>query len=186
VLLDDVNVLDAKAMDGFALRSRVGMVLQQPTPFPMSIWDNAAFGPKLAGLDQTEVERRVVHGLQQAGLWDDVRSRLKSNALSLSVVQQQLLCVARALAMEPEVLVLDEPCAVLDPSAADRIEQLVRSMRGVVTVVFVTRNAQQAARTSDYTTVLFEGEMVEHAPTDVLFTRPTEKRTEDYITGNFG
>ena len=162
------------------------MVLQQPTPFPMSIWDNTAFGPKLAGLGRSEVERRVVHALQQAGLWEDVRSHLKASASSLSVVQQQMMCIARALAMEPEVLLLDEPCAVLDPSAGDRIEQLVRSMRGVMTVVFVTRNAQQAARVSDYTAVLFDGDVVEHAPTDVLFTRPLEKRTEDYITGNFG
>ena len=186
VLLGRVNVLDSTQMDSIELRCRVGMVLQRPTPFPMSIWDNVAFGPKLAGFDRPEVERRVVCGLQKAGLWDDVKSKLNQKAFSLSVVQQQTMCIARALAMEPEVLLLDEPCALLDPSARNRIEDLVRSMRGMVTVVMVTRSAQQAARVSDYTAVLFGGEVVEHATTDVLFTRPSEKRTEDYISGHFG
>jgi phosphate transport system ATP-binding protein len=186
VLLDDIDVLDPQAIDGFELRSRVGMVLQRPTPFPMSIWDNVAFGLKLAGLDRTSIERRVVQALQQSGLWEDVKNRLKSPAASLSTVQQQTMCIARALAVEPEVLLLDEPCGYLDPGAADRIEELVLSMRGDVTVVLVTHNVQQAARVSDYTAVLFSGEVVEHAPTDVLFTRPSEQRTEDYITGKFG
>lgn len=186
VLLDDVNVLDVSAIDGFALRARVGMVLQRPTPFPMSIWDNVAFGPKLAGLGRQSIERRVVQALQQAGLWDDVSSQLKAPAASLTTVQQQMLCIARALALEPEVLLLDEPCDLLDPAAGDRIEELVLSMRGEVTVVLVTHNVQQAARVSDYTAVMVSGEVVEHAPTDVLFTRPSEQRTEDYITGKFG
>ena len=186
VLLDGVNILDRRVMDGLELRSRVGMVLQYPTPFPMSIWDNVAFGPKLAGLDQTEVERRVIHGLQQARLWDDVRHRLRQDASVLSVVQQQTMCVARALAMDPEVLLLDEPCEFLDPSAGDGIEQLVRSMSGVMTVVLATRNAHLAARISDYTAVMFDGEVAEHASTDVLFTRPALRRTEDFISGHFG
>ncbi len=186
VLLDEVNVLDPKAIDGLELRSRVGMVLQRPTPFPMSIWDNVAFGPKMAGLGRSAVERRVVQSLQHAGLWEDVKNRLYTSAESLSTVQQQMMCIARALAVEPEVLLLDEPCGYLDPGAADRIEELVLSMREEVTVVLVTHNVQQAARVSDYTAVFFSGEVVEHAPTDVLFTRPSERRTEDYITGKFG
>jgi len=186
VLLDDIDILDPKAIDGFELRSRVGMVLQRPAPFPMSIWDNVAFGLKLAGLDRSAIERRVVQALQQSGLWEDVKNRLKSPASALSTVQQQTMCIARALAVEPEVLLLDEPCGYLDPGASDRIEELVLSMRGDVTVVLVTHNVQQAARVSDYTAVFFSGEVVEHAPTDVLFTRPSEQRTEDYITGKFG
>lgn len=186
VLLDDVDVLDPKAIDGFALRGRVGMVLQRPAPFPMSIWDNVAFGPKLAGLDRAGIERRVVQALRQAGLWDEVKGRLEAPATSLSTVQQQMMCIARALAVEPEVLLLDEPCGYLDPGAGDRIEELILAMRGTVTVVLVTHNVQQAARVSDYTAVLFSGEVVEHAPTDVLFTRPTKQQTEDYITGKLG
>ena len=186
VMLDDIDVLDPTSIDGFELRSRVGMVLQRPTPFPMSIWDNVAFGPKLAGFDRPAIERRVVQALQQAGLWDDVKDRLKTPASALMTMQQQMMCIARALAVEPEVLLLDEPCGYLDPGAGDRIEELVLSMRDHVTVVLVTHNVQQAARVSDYSAVLFAGEVVEHAPTDVLFTRPSEQRTEDYITGKFG
>ncbi|MFW5738845.1 MAG: phosphate ABC transporter ATP-binding protein [Myxococcota bacterium] len=186
VWLDDIDVLDPSSMDGFELRSRVGMVLQRPTPFPMSIWDNVAFGPKLAGLSRPAIERRVVQALQQAGLWEDVKNRLNAPAGALTTVQQQMMCIARALAVEPEVLLLDEPCGYLDPGAGDRIEELVLSMRDHVTVVLVTHNVQQAARVSDYTAVIFSGEIVEHAPTDVLFTRPSERRTEDYITGKFG
>ncbi len=186
VQLGDVNVLDPKAIDDIALRSRVGMVFQKPTPFPMTIFDNVAFGLKLLGIHGAELEDRVVGALKNAALWDEVKDRLKESGLQLSGGQQQRLCIARALAVEPEVLLLDEPASALDPIATARIEELVQEMRGRYTVVIVTHNLQQAARVSDYTTFFYLGKVIEHGPTDLIFTRPTEQRTEDYITGRFG
>lgn len=186
VLLGGVNVLDKNAMDDIALRSRVGMVFQKPTPFAMSIFDNVAYGLRLLGIKGTELEARVVSALADAALWDEVRDRLKESGLQLSGGQQQRLCIARALAVEPEVLLMDEPASALDPIATARIEELVQEMRGKYTVVIVTHNLQQAARVSDYTTFFYMGKVIEHGPTDAIFTRPTEQRTEDYITGRFG
>jgi phosphate transport system ATP-binding protein len=186
VMLDDINVLEPGAIDGNELRARVGMVLQTPAPFPMSVWDNVAFGLRLAGASREVMERAVVQSLQRVGVWDELRSRFDESAMGLSVGQQQLVCIARVLAVEPEVLLFDEPCSALDPGASARVEDLVRSLRGSVTVVIATNNVQQAARVSDYTALLVEGKVVEHASTDEIFTRPTEQRTEDYITGKFG
>ena len=186
VMLAGTNVLDPGAIDGYELRARVGMVLQNPAPFPMSVWDNVAFGLRLAGATREVMERAVVQSLQRVGVWDELRSRLDESAMRLSVGQQQLVCIARALAVEPEVLLFDEPCSALDPGASARVEDLLRSLRGTVTVVLATNDVQQAARVSDYTALLYEGKVVEHASTDQIFTRPTEQRTEDYITGKFG
>ncbi len=186
ILLDNVNVLDRKSIDGIRLRTRVGMVFQKPTPFPMSIWDNVAFGLQLQGIRGAELEERATKSLQEAALWDEVKDRLRTSGLGLSGGQQQRLCIARALAVRPDVLLMDEPASALDPIATARIEDLVRDMRGRITVVIVTHNMQQAARVSDYTAFFYMGEVIEHAPTDVLFTRPVERRTEDYLTGKFG
>ena len=169
------------------LRSKIGMVFQKPTPFPMSIYDNVAFGVRLyESLPKSDMEVRVEEALRRSALWDEVKDQLHASGLSLSGGQQQRLCVARALAVEPEVLLLDEPASALDPIATARIEELIRAMRSRITVVLVTHNMQQAARVSDYTAFFYLGEIVEHAPTDELFTRPRERRTEEYITGKFG
>ncbi len=186
ILMDGLNLLDPKSIDGIRLRSRVGMVFQKPTPFPMSIWDNVAFGLKLQGLAAAQLEQRAEQALRDAALWDEVKDRLRSPGLSLSGGQQQRLCIARALAVRPEVLLLDEPASALDPIATARIEELIRRMRGSITVVLVTHNMQQAARVSDYTAFFYMGELVEYAPTNELFTRPRERKTEEYITGKFG
>jgi phosphate transport system ATP-binding protein len=186
ILMDGLNLLDTRAVDAIALRSRVGMVFQKPTPFPMSVWDNVAFGLKLQGKRGSELQEGVTRALQDAALWDEVKDRLGASGMSLSGGQQQRLCIARALAVKPEVLLLDEPASALDPIATARIEELVRNMRGSITVVLVTHNMQQAARVSDYTAFFYMGELVEHAQTDQLFTFPRERRTEEYITGKFG
>jgi phosphate transport system ATP-binding protein len=186
IMMDGQNLLDPNAVDGIRLRSKVGMVFQKPTPFPMSIWDNVAFGLRLRGLSAADLALRVERALADAALWDEVKDRLSASGQSLSGGQQQRLCVARALAVEPEVLLLDEPASALDPIATARIEELIRAMRGRITVVLVTHNMQQAARVSDYTAFFYLGEIVEHAPTDLLFTRPRERKTEEYITGKFG
>jgi phosphate transport system ATP-binding protein len=186
IMMGGQNLLDPTVVDSIRLRSKIGMVFQKPTPFPMSIWDNVAFGLRLRGLDAAELAVRVEQALRDAALWDEVKDRLGAAGQSLSGGQQQRLCVARALAVEPEVLLLDEPASALDPIATARIEELIRAMRGRITVVLVTHNMQQAARVSDYTAFFYLGEIVEHAPTDVLFTRPRERRTEEYITGKFG
>ena len=186
VHMGDVNILDPKGIDGIALRSRVGMVFQKPTPFPMAIFDNVAFGLKLLGVTGSELEDRVVKALQNAALWDEVKDRLKASGMTLSGGQQQRLCIARALAVEPEVLLLDEPASALDPIATTRIEELIHTMHGKYTVVIVTHNMQQAARVSDYTAFFYMGEVIEHGPTNQMFTSPHEQRTEDYITGKFG
>ncbi len=186
IMMDGVNLLDPRSIDGIRLRSRVGMVFQKPTPFPMSIWDNVAFGLSMLGLPTLELEQRAEQALRDAALWDEVKDRLRASGLSLSGGQQQRLCIARALALRPEVLLLDEPASALDPIATARIEEMIRGMRGSITVVLVTHNMQQAARVSDYTAFFYMGELVEHAPTNELFTRPREKKTEEYITGKFG
>jgi len=186
VLLDGADILDSRAIDGISLRSRVGMVFQKPTPFPMSIRENVAFGPKLLGVRGSELEDRIVAAIKAAALWEEVQDRLDASGLSLSGGQQQRLCIARALAVEPEVLLMDEPASALDPIATTRIEELIHDMAGRYTVVIVTHNMQQAARVSDYTAFFYMGEIIEHGPTNQIFTSPAEKRTEDYITGRFG
>jgi phosphate transport system ATP-binding protein len=173
--------------DVVALRRRVGMVFQRPNPFPMSIFDNVAFGLRLLGLrDREELRARVEDGLRRAALWDEVRERLGRPALQLSGGQQQRLCIARCLAVEPEVILMDEPASALDPTATARIEELILQLKSRYTLVVVTHNMQQAARISDRTAFMLTGELVEIGPTPELFTRPQKRLTEDYITGRFG
>ncbi len=177
----------APATDVVELRRRVGMVFQRPNPFPKSIFDNVAFGLRLLGaMDRAELEARVESALRRAALWDEVRDRLGRSALALSGGQQQRLCIARALAVEPEVLLMDEPASALDPTATARIEELVLQLKERYTIVMVTHNMQQAARVSDRTAFMLVGELVEVDETRRLFTRPRQKLTEDYITGRFG
>jgi phosphate transport system ATP-binding protein len=186
VLLDGENVLDPKYSLN-RLRSKVGMVFQKPVPFPMSIFDNVAYGiGHHEKLPKAELAVRVEQALVQAALWDDVRDKLGQNALGLSGGQQQRLCIARAIALKPEVLLLDEPTSALDPIATGKIEQLVAELKSRYTIVIVTHNMQQAARVSDFTAFMYLGELVEHGVTEKIFTRPAEQRTEDYITGRFG
>ncbi len=186
VLLDGENILDP----GYSLnrlRSRIGMVFQKPVPFPMSIHDNVAYGiGHHEQLPRAELVERVEIALRQAALWDEVKDKLKHSALGLSGGQQQRLCIARAIALKPDVLLLDEPTSALDPIATGKIEQLVAELKTEYTIVIVTHNMQQAARCSDFTAFMYLGEMVEHGETDTIFTRPTKKQTEDYITGRFG
>jgi phosphate transport system ATP-binding protein len=173
--------------DVVELRRRVGMVFQRPNPFPKSIFDNVAYGVRLFGIrDRAELEGRVQHALQRAALWDEVRERLGGSALQLSGGQQQRMCIARALAVEPEVLLMDEPASALDPTATARIEELVLNLKASYTIVVVTHNMQQAARISDRTAFMLSGKLIEKGETRELFTRPKEKLTEDYITGRFG
>jgi phosphate transport system ATP-binding protein len=188
ILLDDEPV-DGAAADAIALRRRVGMVFQRPTPFPtLSIFENVAAALRAGdrGLRQVELVERVERALRRAALWDEVKDRLRGSAVSLSGGQQQRLCMARALAAEPAVLLLDEPTASLDPMGTQRIEELLYELRGSVTVVIVTHNMQQAARVSDLTAFLLDTRLVEAAPTRTLFTTPGDPRTEAYITGRFG
>jgi phosphate transport system ATP-binding protein len=180
------NVLVADT-DVVELRRRVGMVFQRANPFPKSIFENVVFGLRLLGVrDRSELEMRCEHSLRRAALWDEVRDRLGRGALQLSGGQQQRLCIARSLAVEPEVLLMDEPASALDPTATAKIEELVLDLKQSVTIVVVTHNMQQAARISDRTAFMLHGELIEYGPTDQLFTRPREKLTEDYITGRFG
>ncbi|OGF04385.1 MAG: phosphate ABC transporter ATP-binding protein [Candidatus Eisenbacteria bacterium RBG_16_71_46] len=177
----------APSTDVVELRRRIGMVFQRPNPFPKSIFDNVAFGLRLLGLgNRTELEARVEDSLRHAALWDEVRDRLGKSALALSGGQQQRLCIARALAVEPEVLLMDEPASALDPTATARIEELVLDLKERYTIVMVTHNMQQAARVSDRTAFMLVGELIELGETRQLFTRPRQKLTEDYITGRFG
>ncbi len=174
-------------VDVAALRQRVGMVFQKPNPFPKSVFDNVAYGPRILGLrDRSRLAGTVERSLQRAALWEEVKDRLGSNALGLSGGQQQRLCIARALAVDPDVLLMDEPTSALDPRATTRIEDLIGELRGDYTIVIVTHNMQQAARVSDFTAFLYEGWLVEYGLTGQLFTKPREKQTEDYITGRFG
>jgi phosphate transport system ATP-binding protein len=172
-------------VDAVDVRRRIGMVFQKPNPFPKSIYDNVAFGPRINGY-RGDMEELVERSLRQAALWDEVKDRLDASALALSGGQQQRLCIARALAVEPEVLLMDEPASALDPIATQKIEELIYALKQDYTVVIVTHNMQQAARVSDYTAFLYIGEMVEYGPTQGLFTNPKEERTEAYITGRFG
>ena len=186
VLLDGANVLDPKYPLN-RLRSKVGMVFQKPVPFPMSIYDNVAYGIRhYEKLPKAEMDARVQRALNQAALWDEVKDKLKQNALGLSGGQQQRLCIARAVAVSPEVILLDEPTSALDPISTARIEQLIADLKQSYTIVIVTHNMQQAARVSDRTAFMYLGELVEQGDTETLFTRPTQQQTEDYITGRFG
>ena len=186
VLLDGKNIYDPD-VDVVELRRRVGMVFQQPNPFPMSIYDNVAFGPKMLGLNRRrDLDEIVERSLKLAGLWDEVKDDLRKSGLALSGGQQQRLCIARVLAVEPEVLLLDEPCANLDPISSLKIEELLFRLKEHYTIVIVTHNLQQAARISDWTAFLLMGEIIESGPTGEIFTRPKDPRTEQYITGRFG
>lgn len=186
VLLDGEDIFHPD-VDVVNLRKRVGMVFQRPNPFPMSIYDNVAYGPRIHGqTDKAKLAELVERSLAGAALWDEVKDRLKTSAVSLSGGQQQRLCIARLLAVEPEVLLMDEPCSALDPISTMKIEELVTELKKEYTIVMVTHNMQQAARVSDSTAFFLMGEMVEQDKTDTVFTRPRDKRTEDYITGRFG
>jgi len=186
VFLDDQNIYGPR-INSVRLRRHVGMVFQKPNPFPsMSIRDNVLAGFRLNGMKPTAPDAIVERALRQAALWDEVKDVLPRSGASLSGGQQQRLCIARALALEPEVLLMDEPCSALDPIATARIEELIRELRERLTIVIVTHNMQQAARVSDYTAFLYQGELVEHGPTAQVFTRPEHKRTEDYVAGRFG
>lgn len=184
VWFDGVNVLDPR-VDVVALRGRIGMVFQRPNPFPKAVFDNVAYGPRIHGAHRRELKMIVERALCQAALWDEVKGKLRRSAFDLSGGQQQRLCIARALATSPEVLLMDEPTSALDPAATAKIEDLVRTLKDEFTVVIVTHNLQQAARVSDRTAFLLMGELVEYAPTEELFTRPKDPRTEDYLTGRF-
>lgn len=186
ILLDGKNILESK-QDLNLLRAKVGMVFQKPTPFPMSIFDNIAFGIKLyEKLSKSELSDRVEWALQKAALWNEVKDKLDQSGTSLSGGQQQRLCIARGVAVKPEVLLLDEPCSALDPISTARIEELVHELKNDYTIAIVTHNMQQAARVSDYTAYMYLGELIEIGDTDTIFTKPVRRETEDYITGKFG
>lgn len=186
ILLDGVNVLQP-GTDVVMLRKRVGMVFQRPNPFPMSIFDNIAYGPRIHGITNKAALADIVErSLTGAALWEEVKDRLHQSAMGMSGGQQQRLCIARLLAVEPEVLLMDEPCSALDPISTMKIEELVTELKNRYTIIMVTHNMQQAARVSDQTAFFLNGELVEHGKTDAIFTKPQDKRTEDYITGRFG
>lgn len=186
ILLNGQNIL-AGGVDLNMLRAKVGMVFQKPTPFPMSIHDNVAFGVKLyESLSRAEMDDRVEWALQKAALWNEVKNKLKQSGLGLSGGQQQRLCIARAIAVKPEVMLLDEPTSALDPISTAHVEELIHELKRDYTIAIVTHNMQQAARVSDYTAYMYLGELVEVGETDAIFTAPKKKATEDYITGKFG
>jgi phosphate transport system ATP-binding protein len=186
VLLDGHNILNP-GQDLNLLRARIGMVFQKPTPFPMSIYENIAFGVRLfEHLPRAEIDARVESALRRAAIWDEVKDKLQANGLSLSGGQQQRLCIARTVAVKPEVILLDEPCSALDPISTAKIEELIDELKDDYTIAIVTHNMQQAARVSDYTAFMYLGEMVEFDTTSKMFTTPTDRRTQDYITGRFG
>lgn len=186
IMFDGVNILDKK-QDLNILRAKIGMVFQKPTPFPMSIFDNVAFGVKLyETLNRCELEERVEWALKKAALWDEVKDKLNQSGTSLSGGQQQRLCIARTIGVKPEVVLLDEPTSALDPISTARIEDLIFQLKEDYTIVIVTHNMQQAARVSDYTAYMYLGELIEFGDTDIIFTKPKQKATEDYITGKFG
>ena len=186
ILLDGRNLLD-RDVDVTALRANVGMVFQKPTPFPMSIFDNVAFGLQLhEKVSKSILRERVEQALRRAALWDEVKDKLKHSGMSLSGGQQQRLCIARAIAVEPEVLLMDEPASALDPIATARIEELVEQLKERYTIVIVTHNMQQAARVSDYTAFMYLGLLVEVSPTNVMFLKPARRQSEEYVTGRFG
>jgi phosphate transport system ATP-binding protein len=186
ILLDDQDIY-APSIDVVEIRRRIGMVFQKPNPFPKTIFDNVAYGLRVNGInDKATITEGVEQSLRQAVLWDEVKDRLDDSALGLSGGQQQRLCIARALAVEPEVLLMDEPASALDPIATQKIEELIRQLKEIYTIVIVTHNMQQAARVSDHTAFLYLGKLIEFNETERIFTRPNKKQTEDYITGRFG
>jgi phosphate transport system ATP-binding protein len=186
VLLDGKNILDRK-VDINLLRARVGMVFQKPTPFPMTIYDNIAFGIKLyERLPKSELDGRVEHALRQSAMWEEVKDKLHGSGLGLSGGQQQRLCIARTVATKPEVILLDEPCSALDPISTAKIEELIEQLKAEYTIAIVTHNLQQASRVSQYTAFMFLGELIEFGETEAVFTNPQQKKTEEYITGRFG
>ncbi|MDP4024251.1 phosphate ABC transporter ATP-binding protein PstB [Methylobacterium sp. NEAU 140] len=186
ILLDGKNILDS-SVDLNELRSRVGMVFQKPTPFPMSIYDNVAFGLRLyERLPRSELDGRVEEALRKAALWDEVKDKLKQPGTGLSGGQQQRLCIARTVAQGPEVILFDEPTSALDPISTGRIEELIEQLRDEFTIAIVTHNMQQAARISQFTAFMYLGELIEFGPTERMFMNPTQRRTQDYITGRFG
>ena len=196
-LIDDVRITGSirfadqevtdKTLDVIELRRRVGMVFQKPTPFPKSVYENVAYGLRIAGTrDKRTLDEVVERSLGRAALWEEVKDRLQDSALGLSGGQHQRLCIARAIAVNPEIILMDEPCSALDPRSTTRIEDLIGELRGEYTIIIVTHNMQQAARVSDWTAFLYEGILIEFGPTKTLFTNPAKKETEDYITGRFG
>jgi phosphate transport system ATP-binding protein len=187
ILLDGEEIY-GEEFDIVNLRQRVGMVFQKPNPFPQSIFDNVAFGPRVLGLTRSkaELEEVVANSIQQAALWEEVKDHLQDNALSLSLGEQQRLCIARALAVHPEIILMDEPASALDPIATLHIEELIHELKAQYTIVIVTHNMQQAARVSDYTGFFWLGELIEFAPTETIFTMPSNELTENYITGRMG
>ena len=186
VTFEGESIFDPR-LDVNLLRKRIGMVFQKSNPFPKSIWENVAYGCKLQGIsDRSELDEIVERSLRSAALWDEVKDRLQDSALGLSGGQQQRLCIARAIAIEPEVILLDEPCSALDPIATAKIEELMQNLKDEYTQVIVTHNMQQASRVSDYTAFLYLGELVEFGETERLFIKPEKQQTEDYITGRFG
>jgi len=186
VLFDGEDILSPK-QDVNLLRSRIGMVFQKPTPFPMSIYENIAFGVRLyERVPKSELDGRVENSLRRAALWDEVKDKLNANGLSLSGGQQQRLCIARTVAIKPEVILFDEPCSALDPISTAKIEELIDELKDDYTIVIVTHNMQQAARVSDFTAFMYLGELIEFDTTSKMFTAPTDRRSQDYITGRFG
>jgi phosphate transport system ATP-binding protein len=186
ILLDQKDIY-APSVDVVSLRRKIGMVFQKPNPFPKTIFDNIAYGLRVNGIrDKAFITERVETSLIQAALWEEVKDRLQDTALGLSGGQQQRLCIARALAVEPEVLLMDEPCSALDPIATQKIEELIHELKRKYTIIIVTHNMQQAARVSDVTAFFYIGKLIEMGDTDAIFTRPNSKETEDYITGRFG
>jgi phosphate transport system ATP-binding protein len=196
-LVDDVTVMGSILLDGeevndstldvIGLRRRIGMVFQKAVPFPKTIYENVAYGLRIAGIrDRGVLDETVEKSLRRSALWDEVKDRLHDSALGFSGGQHQRLCIARAIAVRPEIILMDEPCSALDPRSTTRIEDLIGELRGEYTIIVVTHNMQQAARVSDFTAFLYEGSLIEYGPTKQLFTKPHKKETEDYITGRFG
>lgn len=186
VEIDGINIYD-KNIDVVELRKRIGMVFQKSNPFPKSIYDNVAYGPRIFGIkDKMKLDEIVEESLKRAAIWDEVKDRLKDSALSLSGGQQQRLCIARCLSVNPEIILMDEPASALDPISTAKIEELIFELRKNYTIIIVTHNMQQAARVSDYTAFFYLGELIEFNKTNTLFTNPAKKQTEDYITGRFG
>ena len=187
VILDAENILESEA-DLMALRKKVGMVFQRPNPFPLSIYENIAFGEKIHAnsIKKDNLEKNVEESLRAVFLWDELKDKLNKSALGLSLEQKQRLCIARLIAVKPDILLMDEPCSALDPQATSRIEELMRELKNNYTIIIVTHNMQQAARVSDDTGFMLLGELIEFGNTDQIFTSPKDKRTEDYITGRYG
>lgn len=185
ITMDGIDIY--KDMDAIALRTRVGMVFQQPNPFPMSIYDNVAYGPRIHGIKKkNELDEIVERSLKQAAIWDEVKDKLKKSALAISGGQQQRICIARTLAIEPEVILMDEPTSALDPISTLKIEDLASELKKSYTIIIVTHNMQQAGRISDKTAFFLSGEVIEYGDTEQIFNKPVNKKTEDYITGRFG